>query len=59
VLILSSRPAVVAAEHVISFDGERDMLHLRRTPEFLNYYGDLWDGLSAQISKSRVTGSAQ
>lgn len=59
VLILSNRPARIAEEHVITFESERDMLSLRRTPRFLELYGRLWDALSAQISNSRATGSAE
>ncbi len=52
VVILSSRPASVAEEHVVPFGNGREMLALRETPEFLDLYGHLWHDLSAQIQAS-------
>ncbi len=54
VLILSNRPARIAKEHTIDFGAERDMLNLRRTSEYLERYGRLWDDLSEQIARSRA-----
>jgi ABC-type nitrate/sulfonate/bicarbonate transport system ATPase subunit len=52
VAIFSARPGRVVAVHEIPFGGERNVLELRDTPEFLELYGHLWHELSAQIAKS-------
>jgi NitT/TauT family transport system ATP-binding protein len=49
ILILSNRPARVATEHEIGFGEQRDVVHIRSTPEYLEVYGRLWDDLSQQI----------
>lgn len=49
VLILSNRPARVAAVHEIPFGAERDVLGIRGSQQFLDLYGRLWDDLSEQI----------
>ena len=55
VLILSNRPSTVAHIHDIPFGENRDMLHLRATPEYLQVYAQLWDDLSAQIAARNAT----
>jgi NitT/TauT family transport system ATP-binding protein len=52
VAIFSARPGRVVAIHEIPFGGERNVLELRDTPEFLELYGHLWHELSTQIAKS-------
>jgi ABC-type nitrate/sulfonate/bicarbonate transport system ATPase subunit len=49
ILMLSNRPARIVGEYAIPFGAQRDMLHIRTRPEFLNLYGRLWDDLSEQI----------
>ena len=51
ILILTKTPAVIANTHTISFGGERQMLAIRETPEYLDYYGHLWHDLSEQIAR--------
>jgi ABC-type nitrate/sulfonate/bicarbonate transport system ATPase subunit len=51
-VILSKRPAVIAAEHRIPFGEQRDMLHIRNTREYLDVYGRLWSDLSKEIGSS-------
>ena len=52
VIILTSRPARVARDHVVDFGDDRVMLKLRESPEFLSLYAQLWHDLSAQIERS-------
>ena len=49
ILIFSRRPAIISHDHQIPFGNDREMQHLRGTPEFLETYGRLWDDLSVQI----------
>jgi len=49
IVILSNRPARVAAIHEIPFGQQRDVLGIRGSQEFLELYGKLWDELSEQI----------
>ncbi len=49
VLILTNRPARVCQRHTMPFGVQRNMYDLRRTPEFLRFYGLLWEELSRQI----------
>lgn len=51
VYIMSARPGRVAQRHEVPFGRDRDLLDLRHEPEFLSLYGQLWDGLSAQIPR--------
>lgn len=53
VLILSARPARVAAVEKISLGREEDLLQLRASAAFLEVYGRLWETLSAQIKAGR------
>jgi ABC-type nitrate/sulfonate/bicarbonate transport system ATPase subunit len=55
VLILSNRPSSIAHIHDIPFGDDRDMLHLRATPEYLQVYAQLWDDLAAQIAARNAT----
>jgi NitT/TauT family transport system ATP-binding protein len=56
IVILSNRPGTVHSRHSVPFGEERNMLELRRTPEFLRLYGTLWDELRDQIERTAVTG---
>ena len=49
VLLLSRAPARVVAEYTTPFGRDRDMLDLRRTPDFLEFYGRVWADLEQQI----------
>ena len=53
VVILSARPARVAAVEKISLGRHEDLLQLRASPEFLALYGRLWETMSAQIKAGR------
>jgi NitT/TauT family transport system ATP-binding protein len=53
VVIFSPRPGRVATTHEIPFGEDRNILELRKTPEFLELYGKLWNDLSEQIAKTR------
>jgi NitT/TauT family transport system ATP-binding protein len=52
VIIVSARPARVAAVFDVPLGKTRDMLELRDTPMFLELYGHLWHALSAEIKRS-------
>jgi NitT/TauT family transport system ATP-binding protein len=54
VVILSARPGRVRSIYDIPFGADRDVLTLRREPEFLSLYGRLWDELSTQIERSHA-----
>jgi NitT/TauT family transport system ATP-binding protein len=49
VLVLSKRPASIAAEFHIPFGSHRRMFELRESPDFLSLYGKLWHALNRQI----------
>jgi NitT/TauT family transport system ATP-binding protein len=49
VTILTARPATVASQHAVDFGPDRDVLSLRKDPEFLRLYGVLWSELAEQI----------
>jgi NitT/TauT family transport system ATP-binding protein len=51
VLILTHRPARLAADHEIPFGSDRTVLELRQQPDFLDLYGTLWHDLSLQIQR--------
>lgn len=53
VTIFSARPARVAVRQDIPFGARREILSLRKEPEFLSMYGHLWDVLSRQILLGR------
>jgi NitT/TauT family transport system ATP-binding protein len=53
IIILSPRPGQIAARFEIPFGTERNVLELRRTREFLEIYGQLWNELSQQIKRGR------
>ncbi|MFR9805275.1 ABC transporter ATP-binding protein [Pseudonocardia sp. RS010] len=55
VSILTAGPGRVAGCHSVPFGRDRDVLALRKTPEFLSMYGVLWDELSAQIRASAAS----
>lgn len=52
VAILSANPGRIASVHAIELGPKRNMLELRKTPEYLAYYGELWRELSLQISRA-------
>jgi NitT/TauT family transport system ATP-binding protein len=56
VVVLSARPGHAVARREIPFGAQRSMLELRKTPEFLRLYAELWDDLSEQIAVSRERG---
>jgi ABC-type nitrate/sulfonate/bicarbonate transport system ATPase subunit len=49
IVLLSKGPAVVRSIRRVPFGNERQMLDLRKMPEFLELYGELWDELSNEI----------
>lgn len=53
VIILTARPATTFTQRLVPFARERDMLALRKTREFLDLYGTLWNDLTIQISAGR------
>ena len=53
IVLLSRAPARVVAHFDTPFSRERDLLDLRRTPEFLDFYGKVWGELELQIRASR------
>lgn len=55
VVILTGAPARVFSRHRIPFEGERDMLKLRQTHEFLEGYRTLWNDLSLQLGRTEST----
>lgn len=55
VVILTSTPTHVFAEHEVGFGDRRDMLKLRKDPEYLRLYGSLWEQLSAQMRRGSPT----
>jgi NitT/TauT family transport system ATP-binding protein len=53
VVLLSRAPAHAVAEFATPFGRERDLLDIRRTPEFLEFYGKVWGELEQQIKAGR------
>lgn len=53
VVVLSSRPARVAAVRDIEFGHDRDVMSLRDRPDFLDAYGSLWHDLSREIGRGQ------
>jgi NitT/TauT family transport system ATP-binding protein len=53
ILLLRRAPTSVVASYATPFPRERDMLELRRTPEFLETYGRIWAGLEEQIKSGQ------
>jgi ABC-type nitrate/sulfonate/bicarbonate transport system ATPase subunit len=53
VMVLSGRPASIAAGHSVPFGRDRDVSALRETPEFLDLYGRVWRDLSDSIARTR------
>lgn len=56
VIVLTARPGTFAARRQVPFGADRSMLELRRTPEFLRLYAELWEELSLQIDASHKKG---
>ena len=54
VLVCTRRPAVVALEQRIELKRPRDVLNVRFTPEFKDYYDSLWDRLRLEYKEERV-----
>jgi NitT/TauT family transport system ATP-binding protein len=52
VIVLTARPAKVFKTFDVPFGTERNMLELRKEPEFLGLYGDIWEHLAGQIQRS-------
>jgi ABC-type nitrate/sulfonate/bicarbonate transport system ATPase subunit len=57
VAILSARPGKLVVREDIRFGAQRNILSLRKEPEFLSMYGHLWELLSHQIMLGRSAGS--
>ena len=53
VVLLSRAPARAVAQFATPFGRERDLLDIRRTPEFLEFYGKVWGELEQQIKAGR------
>jgi NitT/TauT family transport system ATP-binding protein len=58
IIILTSRPGSVFAQHTVPFGNVRNVFDLRHTPDFLDLYGTLWSELSLQIDGGRRTNDA-
>lgn len=58
VAIFSARPARMAARQAIPFGAKREILSLRKEPEFLAVYAHLWDVLSRQILLGRAAATS-
>jgi NitT/TauT family transport system ATP-binding protein len=56
VLIMTNRPARIAADHAIPFGDDRTVLDLRQRPDFLEVYARLWQDLSLQIQRTKGEG---
>jgi NitT/TauT family transport system ATP-binding protein len=54
VVLLSRAPARIVSQYPTPFGGERDMLDLRKTPEFLEFYGNVWGDLERQIRAGKA-----
>jgi NitT/TauT family transport system ATP-binding protein len=54
IVILTHRPASIAARHQVPFGSERVIMQLREQPEFLELYGRLWHDLSRQIRRGTI-----
>jgi NitT/TauT family transport system ATP-binding protein len=52
VVILTNRPARVAARHSVPFGPNRNIIELRQQNVFLELYGRLWSELAQQIGSS-------
>jgi ABC-type nitrate/sulfonate/bicarbonate transport system ATPase subunit len=52
-VLLSRVPARAVAHFSTPFGRERDLLDIRRTPEFLDFYGRVWGELELQIRAGR------
>ena len=52
VVILTKRPGSIATTHDVPFGDHRSALELRKSAEFLELYGELWDALSRQLESS-------
>ncbi len=50
VLLLSRAPSRIVGEYRVPFPRERDVMDLRRRPEFLDLYGRVWADLEVQIT---------
>jgi NitT/TauT family transport system ATP-binding protein len=58
VLLLSRAPSRVVQEYVVPFGQERDLLALRRLPEFLQLYGSMWADMEKQIRPAHEGGAS-
>jgi NitT/TauT family transport system ATP-binding protein len=54
VIVLTARPTSVFKTFDVPFGRERQMLPLRKEPEFLALYGEVWEQLAAQIQRSNA-----
>jgi NitT/TauT family transport system ATP-binding protein len=52
IVILTHRPASIAARHRVPFGTDRVIMELREQGEFLDLYGRLWHDLSHQIQRA-------
>jgi NitT/TauT family transport system ATP-binding protein len=52
VLLLSRAPSSIVRAYDVPFTRDRDLLDLRRRPEFLELYGTIWADLEEQIKLS-------
>ena len=52
IVILTNRPASIAARHRVPFGTNRVIMELREQGEFLDLYGRLWHDLSHQIQRA-------
>jgi NitT/TauT family transport system ATP-binding protein len=58
VILLSRAPSTIVREYEVPVGRDRDLLDLRKEPEFLRLYGEIWSDLEAQIkaTSSQMTG---
>ena len=54
VLVCTRRPATITLEQRIDLKRPRDVLNVRFTPEFKEYYDSLWDRLRLEYTEERV-----
>ena len=59
VIVMTARPAKVFKTFDVPFGMDRQMLPLRKEPEFLKLYGEVWEQLASQIQRAANAGVAK
>jgi NitT/TauT family transport system ATP-binding protein len=52
VVVMTSSPGTVLTEHQVELPRPRDLLEDRRHEDFIQIYGQIWDGLRAEVMKA-------